>query len=326
MEKGVAEILEEGGVKPKDIKSIIWRFVGLAIKLMIQSAEFHGSHSHFDHTGDPSTFPSSTELVVGPGFKESIMPGYPAEEDSAIRESYYKGREVREIEFHNAGLYLGHFRAMDYFGDGSFYLLDSPGVCKPRISCPPPFFGYMSVEILILWQHAIGHMCGLCRTTTAPDTFVFLGGDCAHNAGEWRPTNYLSLPDEITPSPLPAIRSNACPGALLIPLHRFYHKDATSPDCDADAMRHPFFTVRDEASHDGAETRESVEHMCEFDAHDNIFTMIALDNTMLDAIDSFPKAPANEWKQKGWREKVMWQFLRDFHEAVADHVDNEARR
>jgi len=41
VEKGVAEILEEGGVKPKDINSIIWRFVGLAIKLMIQSAEFH---------------------------------------------------------------------------------------------------------------------------------------------------------------------------------------------------------------------------------------------------------------------------------------------
>lgn len=106
----------------------------------------------------------------------------------------------------------------------------------------------------------------------------------------------------------------------------FHHKNATSPDCDADAMTHPFFTVRDEASYNGAEARESVEHMCEFDAHDNIFTMIAHDNTMLDAIDFFPKASANDWKQKGWREKVMWQFLRDFHEAVAEHVDNEARR
>lgn len=65
------------------------------------------------------------------------MPGFPVKEDSTIRESDYKGREVREIELDNAGLHLGHFRAMDYFGDGSFYLLDSPGCVKPRISCPP---------------------------------------------------------------------------------------------------------------------------------------------------------------------------------------------
>jgi len=169
-------------------------------------------------------------------------------------------------------------------------------------------------------------MCGLCRTTTAPDTFIFLGGDCAHHAGEWRPTEYLPLPDEITPSPLPAISSNSCPGALITPIHRFHHKNVTAPECDADAKTHPFFTVRDEASHNGAEARESVEHMCEFDAHDNILTMIAHDNTMLDVVDFFPKASANKWKQKGWREKVMWQFLRDFHEAVAEHVDYETSR
>jgi hypothetical protein len=66
------------------------------------------------------------------------MPGFPVKEDSTIRESDYKGREVREIEFDNAGLHLGHFRAMDYFGDGSFYLLDSPGVCKTSYLVPSP--------------------------------------------------------------------------------------------------------------------------------------------------------------------------------------------
>lgn len=162
-------------------------------------------------------------------------------------------------------------------------------------------------------------MSSLCRTTTAPDTFIFLGGDCTHLPGEWRPTKYLPLPDEIKPSPLPAIRSGACPGALITPIYRFHNEKAASPDCSADAITHPFFTVKDKTAHNGAEAREIVEHMCEFDAYDNVFTMIAPDNTMLDAIEFFPNALANDRKQKGWREKVMWRFLRDFEEAVGEH-------
>lgn len=56
------------------------------------------------------------------------MPGYPAREDSPILQSDYEGRSVREISFDDTGFILGNFRAMDFFGDGSFYLLDSPGV------------------------------------------------------------------------------------------------------------------------------------------------------------------------------------------------------
>ena len=53
------------------------------------------------------------------------MPGYPVKEDARIRESDYKGRQIRETEFDEAGLHLGQFKALDCFGDGSFYLLDS---------------------------------------------------------------------------------------------------------------------------------------------------------------------------------------------------------
>ena len=56
------------------------------------------------------------------------MPGFPSNPDAPIRESDYKGRNVREISFADSSLRLGRFRALDYFGDGSFYLLDSPGV------------------------------------------------------------------------------------------------------------------------------------------------------------------------------------------------------
>ena len=62
---------------------------------------------------------------------------------------------MQEIEFESA-FKIGKFNAFDYFGDGSFYLLDVPG-------------------------HAIGHMCGLVRTT--PTSFLLLGADSCHFAG-----------------------------------------------------------------------------------------------------------------------------------------------
>ena len=169
-------------------------------------------------------------------------------------------------------------------------------------------------------------MCALARTTTSPDTFIFLGGDCGHHAGEWRPTQYLPLPDEIKPSPLPAVHPTTCPGSLFTRIHRFYHENVPLPQSDEDAVTHPFFTVRDEFSHNGAEARESVEHMCDFDAHDNVLTMVAHDKTMLDIVDFFPKASANDWKSKGWREKGMWQFLGDFHKAVTDDTEERSQR
>lgn len=71
VDKHVAEVLEEGGVNLTEIESIIW------------------SHGHFDHTGDPSTFPTTTELVVGPGFKDASLPAYPADPESTLHERYF---------------------------------------------------------------------------------------------------------------------------------------------------------------------------------------------------------------------------------------------
>ncbi|KAL6229996.1 beta-lactamase-like protein [Aspergillus navahoensis] len=109
VEKNVAEILGDHGVAAEDVDGVIW------------------SHWHWDHIGDPSTFPSSTDLIAGPGFKEAMLPGYPANPDSPIPESDYAGRTLREITFNPGRGRIGRFPAADYFGDGSFYLLDSPG-------------------------------------------------------------------------------------------------------------------------------------------------------------------------------------------------------
>ena len=160
-------------------------------------------------------------------------------------------------------------------------------------------------------------MCALSRTS--PNSFIFLGGDCAHHGSEWRPTEYLPLPGDIKPSPLPALCPSICPGSLFTTIHRFHDESAVSPEDDTAAMTHPFCTPIDDAAYNGAEARESVEHMSEFDAHENILVMIAHDNTMLDVVDFFP-CLANDWKKKGWKENGHWKFLGDFHEVVKEKL------
>ncbi|CAE6477038.1 hypothetical protein ACGC1H_003271 [Rhizoctonia solani] len=262
--KNVSDILVDHGISLESISSIIW------------------SHYHWDHTGDPFLFPSTTSLTVGPGFKANMLPGYPANPDSPILESAYKDRELVEVSFdQHPELRIGQFRALDYFGDGSFYLLDSPG-------------------------HAIGHICGLARTT--PDTFVFLGGDICHHSGQMRPTEYLPLPESISPNPFPGkVKGVACPGSVLLDLHPRH------------SATEPFYRVSSGGgSSDPLEAQKSLNKLTDFDCYQNIFTIIAHDATLLDIVDFFPKA-LNDWKVRGYREKGLWKFVADFREAVEEH-------
>lgn len=264
------------------------------------------SHHHWDHTGDPSTFPASTDLIVGPGFKASFLPGYPDDPTSPVSKSAYEGRNLREVSFaQEPKLVLGRCDALDFFGDGSFYLLDTPG-------------------------HAVGHMCGLARTTAASSssssspenekggeeeaTFIFLGGDCAHHGGEFRPTPYLPLPDSLSPSPLPRTYPNVCPGAALFAdIHRLH----PSLSCTTE----PFFLPAESsaAHHDVAAARDSIAKMAEFDANENVLTILAHDQAMLDVVGAgmfLGKQRANGWKGWGWRERGLWKFLGDLEGAV----------
>jgi hypothetical protein len=233
-----------------------------------------------DHTGDPSTFPASTDLVVGPGFKEAFVPGYPTNESCPVHESAWKDRTLREIDFDSEGkgLRIGKYKAMDFYGDGSFYLLDTPG-------------------------HAIGHVCGLARTSAEPPEFIFMGGDIAHHGGEFRPTQFLPLPESIVPSPLVAPytrQAPVCPGAIFEAVHP--KKSSTEP----------FYTpVLKGVHHDGEQTKKTIDELGEFDAQDNVFINIAHDTSLYDVIEFFPKT-ANGWSQKRWKQEGTWRFLRDF--------------
>ncbi|KGO54840.1 hypothetical protein PEX2_090930 [Penicillium expansum] len=255
----VVDTLRKHGVMANEISAIIW------------------SHWHWDHIGDPSRFPSSTDLIVGPGFKDEFLPGYPAKPDSPVRESDFAGRNLREIDFSNS-VQVGEFRAIDYFGDSSFYIIDSPG-------------------------HAVGHLGALARTTTNPDTFIFMGGDLCHHSGEIRPSKHLRIPHDIQPS-FTAPVSFPCPGGSV------YEQLLVQRTGSVDK---PFF--RPAIGVDIEQAIDTIEKAQVADAESNIWFVYAHDASLLNCVDLFPLS-ANGWKEKKWREKTLWAFLEEFETAI----------
>ncbi|KAL3481415.1 beta-lactamase-like protein [Aspergillus californicus] len=257
--QNVADILEENGVQTKSVEAVIW------------------SHWHWDHIGDPSTFPPTTDLIVGPGFKDAMLPGYPANPDSPLLEKDYANRTLREITFTDSPLHIGQFPAHDYFADGSFYLLNSPG-------------------------HAIGHLCGLARTTTNPDTFILLGGDIAHFTGIFRPSKYLPMPDSISPHPfscnLGSAEATFCPGSAWEELQHSRGREVS------DSLFSPTF------GYDIPLAIETIWKLQEVDCDEDVFVIIAHDFAVRDGVDHFPMS-LNGWKGRGWGRKLRWAFLKE---------------
>lgn len=269
VEKDVRTILEEGGVEASGIESIIW------------------SHWHWDHIGDPNRFPTSTALLVGPGFKQLFTPGYPTNLESPVLDSDFAGRELRELCFTDSGVKVGSFPTIDYFGDGSFYILDAPG-------------------------HTVGHVNALARVTTNPDSFILMGADTCHHSAEMRPSRYHPLPDAISPHPFHLGSAVPCPGALF-----------KSILCDGKTTK-PFYGVVRPGmlfgDPDAAE--ETVDKVIEADGSGNTFVVIAHDCHLKDVVETFPKY-ANDFLKKGWIEKGRWVFLKDFKEAVDERADEK---
>ncbi|KAM7208234.1 phenylacetone monooxygenase [Naviculisporaceae sp. PSN 640] len=280
----VVDILEEGGIKGEEIEAVIW------------------SHWHWDHIGDPSSFPPSTDLVVGPGFKEAMLPGAPANPDSPVQESDYANRTLREITFPTSSPQvstIGSFPAFDYFGDGSFYLLDSPG-------------------------HAIGHLCGFARTTpgdSSTSTFILMGGDICHYAGIFRPSEYLPMPDKIIPHPCCTHGENKdmnlalCPGSSWVNLQTSRGRKANQPLFDMTF------------GGDIPLAMKTAGKLMELDCLDNVFVIIAHDTPTKNHVPKFNKHPLdledgedkfaqkdltlNDWKAQGWGQRLKWAWLAD---------------
>lgn len=266
VEYNVSEILDQHapttGISAKSISTIIW------------------SHHHFDHTGDVSTFPN-IPLVVGPGFKKENLPAYPTNAKSSLWESDFSSRELRELDMSSAShgnLTIGQCRAYDYFNDGSFYLLSTPG-------------------------HTESHICGLARVSKSPDSFILMGGDAAHNMGELRPSEYLPLPKRVYPSPLKKFKESGCPGELLQELQS--RKSASEP----------FYAPAENFSSNHEEAMASIHNLIELDADAGVLVILAHDAALLGQIPFFPET-INAWLKSDLDALTRWNFASAFGPAI----------
>ncbi|KAL2144222.1 hypothetical protein VTI28DRAFT_9433 [Corynascus sepedonium] len=350
VEKDVSEILKAGGVDVKTVEAIIW------------------SHHHFDHTGNPNTFPPSTSLIVGPGFKATMLPGYPANPDSPILESDLANRQLIELDFSPASasgtqssrggtprfapLSIGRFRALDYFNDGSFYLLDTPGHATGHISALARVTPCSSNTTTAIPQSPKPTSSPTLATAAATgpeqESFILLTGDAIHHPGEIRPSRYLPLPasvvpDPFAPDPHPLESHYGCPGDIFAqPLLAGRGRPACGPIYEpARVVEEAKASIEAEEAAAGEEQGkfgndnkwnedvdallDTVSKLQEADAHDNIFVAAAHDETLLDHVVFFPEGTMNEFAHKQWVARVRWRFLRDFAAAVGK-LDHEFGR
>ena len=72
IEADVNDILVDASIDLGSIDSIVW------------------SHWHWDHHGAAEKFPTTVEIVVGPGCKENFMPGYPSDKEAHLLEANFR--------------------------------------------------------------------------------------------------------------------------------------------------------------------------------------------------------------------------------------------
>ncbi|KAJ5214005.1 metallo-beta-lactamase superfamily protein [Penicillium cf. viridicatum] len=240
-----------------------------------------------DHTGDPSLFPVSTDLVVSPGFKrdKTTFPGYPMNEDALVTGDAFIGRNLVELDFSDA-MTIGGFLVIDFFQDGGLYLLN---------------------------RAAHNHISALARTPEP--RFIFLRGDIFHHPGEYRPTEHLQLLIKIKPSPLnkSTIPISACPGSIF---------EAISPTNlrALDTKVTPFYELNAAMNEDLGDVEVALEKMLPFDGSAKVMVVIAHDATLLDVLPFFPKS-ITEWDVEGYKAKRTWRFLKDLAGAIDGSAD-----
>lgn len=114
---GVAGILERNGVPLPSVSTVIF------------------GHTHFDHIGNLAPFTARTSVVVGPG----SLTGSELADELDVPSYVVKERSLRTLT-HHGDLWktVGCFKGVDYFGDGSLWILDTPGVRRIPVHRPDP--------------------------------------------------------------------------------------------------------------------------------------------------------------------------------------------
>ncbi|KAJ7717785.1 beta-lactamase-like protein [Mycena metata] len=274
VERDFVEQLGDYGVEAGSISAAIW------------------SHAHFDHIGDVSKFRASTDLVFGVGTPCETRPSHP---HAMLMESDLAGRNLVPIAFDESSLQIGGFKAHDYFGDGSLYLLDVPG-------------------------HLSGHMCALTRVT--PTSFLFLGGDAAHHVGMLRPTAALH---RAFPAP-PALLTSTKRSVALTAIAPASNDTTDAKPFDLAARTSPLLDVAEGGYYEDAPTsRASIALISAFDANPDVLVVLAHDESLLEIVGPAFPAKLDGWKERGWKERAVWAFLEEGNAAFrfGDKVEVE---
>ncbi|CCM04901.1 uncharacterized protein FIBRA_07097 [Fibroporia radiculosa] len=134
----VIESLQKGGYEPSQIKHVCI------------------SHIHFDHQGDPAAFVNAT-FIAGEDTRPLLIPGYPTDPNAHFPTDLLPHGRTRYVSTAEMSP-IGPFpHALDFYGDGSLYIVDTPG-------------------------HIPGHVTVLARTSS-DGGWVYLAADAAH---DWR--------------------------------------------------------------------------------------------------------------------------------------------
>ncbi|KAL7940652.1 hypothetical protein V8C42DRAFT_356114 [Trichoderma barbatum] len=267
VEKDVPEVLRDSGIRLDDINDIIW------------------SHSHFDHRGDVSLFPPSTGVHFG---KEVavLKPDITGQEEAIFLASDFAGRHDNEIDFSKSTFDIGGFPALDFYGDGSFFLLDTPG-------------------------HDHGHLSALARTTSTAagddrDTFILLAADACHFCGVLRPNKSHPFPSSHSQIPvldfsaLMTQRIKANEAARVTP---WYGVATGQLSTFIDHVR-------------GQKTANRIREA--FDEADNVFVAMCHDLSLstqengrpiLPTLNKAPQEDLNSWYEKDWKDKLYWTWV-----------------
>jgi len=150
VQQDVLESLQKGGTSPSDIAYVCL------------------SHSHWDHTGNTHPFTKAT-FLVGSACQGFFSPGYPQDPNGRFASDLLPEGRTRFLDA-SGWEPIGPFpRALDFYGDGSLYIIDAPG-------------------------HLLGHINVLARTSS-DGAWIYLAGDSAHHQ------NLLSGESEIAYHP-----------------------------------------------------------------------------------------------------------------------------
>jgi hypothetical protein len=176
------------------------------------------------------------------------MPGWPTNPDGQFNEADIAGHEVLEVSKSDFDITVGGMPGYDDFGDGSFYILDTP-------------------------KYSLGHINALAWTSVEPENFIFLAADSVHLGGEFRPTDTVPLPDPVN---VASLHPCPCPAEILLK-HHPRHSGTL-----------PFLGLDRCFPENLVEAQKTIERIQVFDADERVFVVLTHDTSVFDIVEFFP--------------------------------------